>query len=135
MNDCRLERHRESRVVSIAASLVSSYRSAARLSSCDAGPSCLVPVTGISTPANSIRSCDSQRRWHIAIVVLLIEIECEDDSRWLAEVRALSGVMCYGADRDEAIARVQALALRVIAERLEHREAPAQFLNVTFQAA
>jgi hypothetical protein len=37
--------------------------------------------------------------------------------------------------RDEAVARVQALALRVIAERLEHREAPAEFLNVTFQAA
>jgi predicted RNase H-like HicB family nuclease len=50
-------------------------------------------------------------------------------------VPSLVGVMCYGADRDEAVARVQALALRVIAERLEHREAPAEFLNVTFQAA
>ena len=64
-----------------------------------------------------------------------IELEREDEGRWLAEVPALSGVMCYGADRDEAVARVQALALRVIAERLEHREAPAEFLNVTFQAA
>jgi len=44
-------------------------------------------------------------------------------------------VLCYGTDRDEAVARVQALALRVIAERLEHREAPAEYLNVTFQAA
>jgi hypothetical protein len=43
--------------------------------------------------------------------------------------------MCYGQDRDEAVARVQALALRVLAERLEHREAPAEFLKVTFQAA
>ena len=43
--------------------------------------------------------------------------------------------MCYGKDRDEAIARVQALALRVIAERLEHGEAPPEFLNVSFQAA
>src|SRR5919197_848941 len=51
--------------------------------------------------------------------------------RWLAEVPTLSGVMCYGADRDEAVARVQALALRVIAVRLEHREAPAEFVNVT----
>ena len=51
------------------------------------------------------------------------------------EVPALSGVMAYGQDRDEAVARVQALALRVIAERLEHREAPAEFLNVTFHAA
>ena len=62
-------------------------------------------------------------------------IDREDDGRWLAEVPALPGVMCYGVDRDEAIARVQALALRVIAERLEHREAPAEFLNVSFQAA
>ena len=43
--------------------------------------------------------------------------------------------MCYGQDRDEAVAKVQALALRVIAERLEHGEAPAEFLNVTFKAA
>ena len=68
-------------------------------------------------------------------VVFSIELEREDDGRWLAEVPALPGVMCYGADRDEAVARVQALALRVIAERLEHREAPAEFVNVTFQAA
>ena len=68
-------------------------------------------------------------------MVFSIEIECEDDGRWLAEVPALAGVMCYGNDRDEAVARVQALALRVIAEGLEHRETPAEFLNVTFQAA
>lgn len=64
-----------------------------------------------------------------------IEIERETDGRWIAEVTALAGVMAYGSDREEAVARVQALALRVIAERLEHREAPGEFLNVTFQAA
>jgi predicted RNase H-like HicB family nuclease len=64
-----------------------------------------------------------------------IELEREDDGRWLAEVPDMSGVMCYGQDRDEAVAKVQALALRVIADRLEHREAPAEFLNVTFKAA
>ena len=68
-------------------------------------------------------------------VTLTVELERDHDGRWLAEVPALSGVMFYGADRDEAVARVQALALRVIAERLEHREAPAEFVNVTFQAA
>lgn len=68
-------------------------------------------------------------------MIFSIEIEREDDGRWLAEVPALAGVMSYGADRDEAVTRVQALALRVIAERLEHRETPAEFLNVTFQAA
>ena len=68
-------------------------------------------------------------------VVFSIELEREDDGRWLAEVPGLAGVMCYGADRDDAVARVQALALRVIAERLEQREAPAEFLTVTFHAA
>jgi predicted RNase H-like HicB family nuclease len=68
-------------------------------------------------------------------VTFAIELEPESDGRWIAEVPELPGVLCYGADRDEAIARVQALALRVLAERLEHREAPAEFLNVTFRAA
>jgi len=73
--------------------------------------------------------------WYIALVTFTIELEREADGRWLAEVPAIPGVMCYGADRDEAVARVQALALRVIAKRLEHREAPSEFVNVTFQAA
>jgi predicted RNase H-like HicB family nuclease len=64
-----------------------------------------------------------------------IEIDREDDGRWMAEVSALPGVMAYGSTRDEAMARVQALALRVIAERLEHAEAPAELLAVTFRAA
>ena len=68
-------------------------------------------------------------------MTLTIEIEREDDGRWIAEVPALPGVMCYGQDRDEAVARVQALALRVLADRLEHREAPAELLNVSFKAA
>lgn len=68
-------------------------------------------------------------------VTFTIELEREADGRWLAEVPTLPGVMCYGADRDEAVAKVQALSLRVIAERLEHREAPAELLNVTFEAA
>ena len=78
---------------------------------------------------------DSRPRWYSTGVTFTIELERENDGRWVAEVRALPGVLCYGSDRDEAVARVQALALRVIAERLEHREAPAEFLNVTFQAA
>jgi predicted RNase H-like HicB family nuclease len=69
------------------------------------------------------------------LVVFTIELDREADGRWIAEVPALAGVLCYGQDRDEAVAKVQALALRVIAERLEHREAPAELLNVTFLAA
>jgi hypothetical protein len=49
--------------------------------------------------------------------------------RWLAEIDALPGVLCYGDDRNEAAAKVQALALRVLAERLEHRVASAELLK------
>jgi len=52
-----------------------------------------------------------------------IEVELEEDGRWIAEVTDLPGVMVYGQTREEAIARVEALALRVIADRLEHGEA------------
>lgn len=51
-----------------------------------------------------------------------IEVEQEEDGRWLAEIPALPGVLVYGQTRPEAIARVQALALRVLADRLEHGE-------------
>ncbi len=51
-----------------------------------------------------------------------METEREDDGRWLAEVPELPGAMAYGQTQDEAIARVKALALRVIADRLEHGE-------------
>jgi predicted RNase H-like HicB family nuclease len=66
---------------------------------------------------------------------LRIELEREEDGRWIAEVPALPGTLCYGASRDEAVARVQALALRVIAERLEHAEAPAELIELSFHAA
>ena len=51
-----------------------------------------------------------------------IEIEREEDGRWIAEVNDLSGVLAYGKTRDEVIAKVEALALRVIADRLDHGE-------------
>jgi predicted RNase H-like HicB family nuclease len=53
---------------------------------------------------------------------LQVEIDREDDGRWIAEVPELPGVMVYGQTREEAIFRVEALALRVIADRLEHGE-------------
>ena len=54
---------------------------------------------------------------------LTIETEQEGDGRWIAEVPELAGVLAYGATRDEAMAKAQALALRVLAEQLEHGEA------------
>jgi predicted RNase H-like HicB family nuclease len=54
---------------------------------------------------------------------LTIEIDREADGRPIAEVPALPGVLVYGVTREEAIARAEALALRVLADRLEHGEA------------
>jgi predicted RNase H-like HicB family nuclease len=51
-----------------------------------------------------------------------IEIEREKDGRWIAEVLDLPGVMVYGQSQEEAISKVKALALRVLADRLEHGE-------------
>jgi predicted RNase H-like HicB family nuclease len=55
-------------------------------------------------------------------VMLKIEIEQEADGRWIAEVPALPGVLAYGDSREQAIARAEALALRALADRLEHGE-------------
>jgi predicted RNase H-like HicB family nuclease len=64
-----------------------------------------------------------------------VEIEKETDGRWIAEVLELPGVMTYGASADEARAKVQALALRVVADRLEHGEAGSELVDISFAAA
>ena len=63
-----------------------------------------------------------------------IESELEDDGRWLAEVPQLPGVLAYGASRDEAMAKAQVLALRVLAERLEHGESRPQSISISVAA-
>jgi predicted RNase H-like HicB family nuclease len=68
-------------------------------------------------------------------MTLQIELEEETDGRWVAEVPTLPGVLTYGVTKADAVAKVQALALRVLAERLEHGEAVPELLNVTFLAA
>jgi predicted RNase H-like HicB family nuclease len=65
---------------------------------------------------------------------LVIELEREDDDRWIAEVPALPGVMVYGQSREDALARVEVLALRVLADRLEHGESVPE-LSGLFHAA
>ena len=64
-----------------------------------------------------------------------IEAEQEDDGRWIAEVIEIPGAMVYGPTTHDAIAKAQALALRVLAERLEHGEAAPDFVTLSFQAA
>jgi predicted RNase H-like HicB family nuclease len=59
-----------------------------------------------------------------------VETEQEADGRWIAEVPELPGVLVYGSSQKEAIRKAQALALRVLAERLEHGEYLPQVENV-----
>lgn len=54
--------------------------------------------------------------------MILIEFDREEDGRWVAEIPSLEGVLVYGATRDDARAKAEALALRVLADRLEHGE-------------
>ena len=64
-----------------------------------------------------------------------VELECEDDGWWIAEVPELPGVFAYGALPSEAQAKVQALALRVVADCLEHGEAGPELVDISFNAA
>ena len=64
-----------------------------------------------------------------------IDMEQEKDGRWIAEVLELPGVMVYGQSREEAAAKVQALALRALADRLEHGEGAPELMSVSFKAA
>ena len=65
---------------------------------------------------------------------LKVEFSREDDGRWIADIPALPGVTVYGRTRKQALASVQALALRVIANRLEHGEAVPGQVTVSFAA-
>jgi predicted RNase H-like HicB family nuclease len=69
------------------------------------------------------------------MITFKIEVEQEEDGRWLAEVLELPGVLAYGQSQEAAVSKVQALALRVVAERLEHGEAGPQLLSISFAAA
>ncbi|MEY3275136.1 MAG: hypothetical protein RL153_401 [Verrucomicrobiota bacterium] len=64
-----------------------------------------------------------------------IEVEQEEDGRWLGEIPDLPGVMAYGQTLEETVARVKAMALRVMADRLEHGEAVPGLVDVFSVAA
>jgi len=66
--------------------------------------------------------------------MLMVETERESDGRWIAEIIELPGVMSYGVSRDEAVAKAEALALRILADRVEHGESVPE-LDVLFSAA
>src|SRR5208282_1525478 len=74
-----------------------------------------------------ITATSMSHRSHTAMkglrTMLKVETEREEDGRWIAEVAALPGVMTYGATRAEAVSKAEALALRALADRVEHGEA------------
>lgn len=65
---------------------------------------------------------------------LQVEFDREADGRWIADIPALPGVTVYGRTRRQALTAVEALALRVIADRLEHGEAVPGQVKVSFAA-
>lgn len=85
----------------------------------------------------------STRLWHTGyaldynsrMITLSVELEQEDDGRWIAEITELPGVLAYGENPGDARAKAQALALRVFADRLEHGEAGPDLLSISFKAA
>jgi len=66
---------------------------------------------------------------------LVVEVEQEEDGRWIAEIPSLPGVLAYGRTRDDALRAVEALALRVLADRLEHGEIATAPVSLSFVAA
>jgi predicted RNase H-like HicB family nuclease len=69
------------------------------------------------------------------MITLSVELEQEEDGRWMAEIAELPGVLAYGANPVDARAKAQALALRVVADRLENGEAGPGLLSISFKAA
>lgn len=65
-------------------------------------------------------------------VNLTIDLDREEDGRWIAEALELPGVMCYGHTREEAISNTERLAIEVIADRITHGELPSSALRLSF---
>lgn len=73
----------------------------------------------------------------IGVPAMKFELECEreEDGRWLAEVPQLPGVLAYGSTADEAMSKAEVLALRVLADRLEHGESRPHSISFNVAAA
>jgi len=67
-------------------------------------------------------------------IVYKVETEIETDGRWIAEIPDLPGVLAYGSSEKEAVASAQALALRVLADRIEEQKEPAETVTVSIES-
>jgi predicted RNase H-like HicB family nuclease len=70
----------------------------------------------------------------VSHIIYKIETELETDGRWIAEIRDVPGVLAYGATEKEAMASAQALALRVLADRIEQDKEPTETVTVSIEA-
>ena len=68
-------------------------------------------------------------------MVLTIELDQEEDGRWIAEVVEIPGALAYWATSGQAKAKAQAIALRAVADQLEHGETTSDLSNISFAAA
>lgn len=68
-------------------------------------------------------------------LIYKVETEREADGRWIAEILDLPGVMAYGVTEKEAVATAQAIALRVLADRIESQKEPTETVTVSIEAA
>ena len=66
------------------------------------------------------------------LVLLTVQFDHEDDGRWIAEIPEIPGVIVYGQTKEAAREKATVLALRVIADRIEHREQTAEWLTIAF---
>ena len=83
--------------------------------------------------AGAEREGPEHRSGYTGSVDLSIELDREDDGRWIAEALELPGVMTYGSTREEAISNTEKLAIEVIADRITHGELPHSALSVSFR--
>jgi predicted RNase H-like HicB family nuclease len=70
----------------------------------------------------------------VSHIIYKIETELETDGRWIAEIRDVPGVLAYGATEKEAMASAQALALRVLADRIEQDKEPTETVTVSIES-
>lgn len=92
----------------------------------------MVPFSGRNRRFRRPKRNLSAARAIIKRVKLTIELDREEDGRWIAEALELPGVMCYGQTRDEAISNAERLVIEVIADRIAHGEMASAALAVSF---
>src|SRR5579859_706871 len=92
---------------------------------------CLANTGQPSSDSRAARACENVGMSHI---VYKIETERETDGPWIAEIVDVPGVMAYGATEKEAMASAQALALRVLADRIEQEKEPTETVTVSIEA-